>query len=146
MVTMASTLSALVIQSFIIVFALEIVKAYVPYVPTSQDVDYDTDVDVQPFHRSSDADIFYRYLNSLLLDNLSKMDRRMSGNFGSFTSMKSSKRVPIDEERRNGPQKRKVFWQPLGYLPAGIHPNGNQGPAAGGNGNGRGGQIFRYGK
>ena len=146
MMAMASTLSALVVQTFVIMIALETVKAYVPLVPTSHDVEYDNDVDVQPYHHPSDVDIFYRYLNSLLLDNLNRLDRRMSGDYDGSVSVKSSKRVPIDEEVRNVLEKRKVFWQPLGYLPAGIHPNGNQGSPAGGSGNGRGGQIFRYGK
>lgn len=144
MVTMTSTISAIVIHSFILVLALETVKAYVPYEPTSNDADYDNVVDVQPYQRSSDANIFSRYLNSLLLDSLAKIDRRVPGGYDSYKPFKASKRVPIDEERRNYLQKRKIFWQPLGYLPAGVHPNGNQGGAQGGGSNGR--QVFRYGK
>lgn len=145
MVNMVSTISAIVVHSFIIVLALETVKAYVPYVPASNDIEYDNDVDVQPYQRSSaDPNVFYRYLNSLLLDNF--INRHMSGSSDKFTSLKALKRVPSDEDRRESSmEKRKVFWQPLGYLPAGVHPSGNQGPSAGGGSAGRG-QVFRYGK
>ena len=141
MVNMASTLSAIVVQSFIIALALEAVRAYNPYVPPSNDVAYDSDdVDVQPYQHSADASIVYRYLNSLLLDNF--INHQMSKYPDRF---KALKRVPADEQQREAMPKRKVFWQPLGYLPAGVHPNGNQGPAAGSGSAGRG-QVFRYGK
>ena len=141
MVNMASTLSAIVVQSFIIVLALETVRAYVPYVPPSNYITYDDDeVDVQPYQRSADASIVYRYLNSLLLDNF------INHQMGKYPDRyKALKRVPTDDQQRGSMEKRKVFWQPLGYLPAGVHPNGNQGPAAGGGSAGRG-QVFRYGK
>ncbi|KAL5012480.1 hypothetical protein ScPMuIL_011031 [Solemya velum] len=45
----------------------------------------------------------------------------------------------------NGMMKRKVFWQPLGYVPAAMRMTG--GPAGqAGNQGAQGGQIFRYGR
>ena len=141
---MASTLSAIVVQAFVAIIALESVKAKEPFVPTSHDVENGTNVDVQPYHHASEVDIFYRYLNSLLLGNLTELNRRMSDDYDGQRNHN-----PIDDERQNIPEKRRrMFWQPFGYLPVGIHINGKKGrkgSLAGGNGFRMGGQVFRFG-
>ncbi|VDI05882.1 Hypothetical predicted protein [Mytilus galloprovincialis] len=50
--------------------------------------------------------------------------------------MDSGARLPIIS-------KRKVFWQPLGYIPASVRISGNSGKSQ--SDDNTGGQLFRYG-
>ncbi|KAL4218647.1 hypothetical protein ACF0H5_021236 [Mactra antiquata] len=123
------------------------VSAFASYVPESDgslEVD-DYDVYTKPRSEPMDNKQFYKILSKLLMNYLNRMPARdymdelntrpVMGVYG------PSKRSMDDEfDGFVGVDKRKIFWQPLGYNPS------RSGSGGGGQSSGSGkGKVFRYG-
>ena len=134
-------------------FRIQGVQAYVSYVPTSSDSSDETyDVgnqqpeDVFDNMEDDDDDVLFKLLNRIISKNLHRsrqpyLDDGFDGSSNFQPNIyRPSKRVPANYMK----QKRKVFWQPLGYLPPGVNIPGQQNSHA--TAGGSRSQVFRYGK
>lgn len=91
-----------------------------------------------------DVDSRMESLYSLLLARMAELSSR--GTYPStFSDVKRSSTGEISLDNMPLTRKRKVFWQPLGYLPASARI-GNQGSSSGAAKDKNGSSIFRYGK
>jgi len=123
--------------------------AFAAFIPDANDVLNDVDYDItQPNIEQIDENKLFRALSHVVLGYLKSereslndyLGQKLEGHYYPITNQESSssglKRMPVVD-------KRKVFWQPLGYLPPGsVHVNTNSN--SGSSSNSRG-QVFRYG-
>lgn len=106
------------------------------------DIDYDiTKPDTQPI----DEEKLFRALSHVVLGYLTS-ERDALNDY--LAAKAQGQYYPVDKHDspsglKRVVEKRKVFWQPLGYLPPGSRQD-NSGSSGGSSGGGRG-QVFRYG-
>ena len=124
----------------VILIQLVFVQAYVSYLPSEEDMDDETNEVSDLQAQSLEDKMFYKLLNNIMLDNLYKLQQRQYSDYirDSTDSFKSSKRFLPDF---NTKRKRKVFWQPLGYLPGGTNQDGSSNQANSASNS----RVFRYG-
>lgn len=115
-------------------------SAFAAFVPDTEGSSYD-DLDIsQPdSHPVADAE-FYKMLSKVLIGYLNRIKQQEV--FGDYVDDADSY---YRGQRRNtygglGVQKRKVFWQPLGYNPVAEPAGADEGRGSTGRG-----PTFRYG-
>lgn len=142
--------SRAILPTFISLLFVQVVSGIVPFIRSDSDVDNEN----YDFSRSTPEEAYenkllYKILNHILIENLYKLEHQASPSdyepqsqeYSGEQFMSSVKRVSPEMEEK---QKRKVFWQPMGYLPAGSNPStkGSHSSASGSSSR----QVFRYGR
>lgn len=121
-------------SKFVFVYSYSVLLPNADTMATNADIQYDeTKLGSQP----TEDGAYHILLSRLLINYLNSIqDKDYVSKSIAWNGMPYSH--PMQE---NGRSKRKVFWQPLGYLPAGASVSAESGSSSN---NGKG-NLFRYG-